>query len=87
MDLYCFSQPFSQNAHLGGAHQISITVAWGGHLEEWRRRDSRQRLLPDPAGTTPRGEVHHRAGWTLTTVTMPPPNVNQGADQKNEHQD
>ena len=37
-------------------------------------------------GTTPRGEVRRRAGWTLTTVTIHPPDVNPGSDQKGSHQ-
>ena len=44
--------------------------------------------VPQPNGHDPeRGEVRRRAGWTLTTVTMPPPDVNPSADQKDRHQD
>ena len=37
---------------------------------------------PNPTGRTPRGEVHHRAGWTPTTVTKPPSSDNPSAFQR-----
>ena len=56
-------------------------------LGDWRRRGQSPTPSPDPVGTTPGGEVHRREGWTQTTVTMPPPNVNPGADQECSRQD